>query len=372
MNYITVTADTVGLAVIIILFFANMYGIKRHDRTERGFGVVCLVMGLALIFEILFNVLSRYPAVKCVFLELTTLTGLWLSTSFVGYLYLIIKQKTTISRKIVQFDMILFAVIVIINIIVLSTGNMCYVEDGIFNYGQYRDEVYALNISPCLIALYMVLKYWKALGDRDSWALLSYLATPGIAQLLTLIFPSTRFIFIVVALGVLVLYVIIEDRYVDTFAERENAILEDSKTDILTGLQNRVAYDELLRSQKLAKVGVFFTDVNNLKTTNDTLGHAAGDELLKRYAEILKGVFRYKDLFRIGGDEFVVVMLNAPEEVAEFKRGLLLDTVSHNDDIASIGYSYGNTLNLNKLIKEAEELMYEDKKKYHEKHGIKR
>jgi len=88
-----------------------------------------------------------------------------------------------------------------------------------------------------------------------------------------------------------------------------------ASTDPLTDLPNRRAfYDELkMRLHKASaankRVALMMVDLDNFKTVNDTLGHGAGDELLKQVAEALRNVVRPHDLVsRIGGDEFAIVL----------------------------------------------------------------
>ncbi len=79
-------------------------------------------------------------------------------------------------------------------------------------------------------------------------------------------------------------------------------------TDALTGLKNRRAYDELLKQEENeGGLGAVFCDLNQLKYTNDRLGHKAGDQLLVRFADLLKEAFPEGEICRISGDEFVVL-----------------------------------------------------------------
>lgn len=86
--------------------------------------------------------------------------------------------------------------------------------------------------------------------------------------------------------------------------------------DSLTGVKNSTAYAESVNeinknidSDNL-KFGVLVADINNLKQTNDKFGHDAGNELIIHAAKILIDIFKESDIFRIGGDEFAVILKN--------------------------------------------------------------
>lgn len=93
-----------------------------------------------------------------------------------------------------------------------------------------------------------------------------------------------------------------------------------STHDALTGLYNRAFFESELNRLQVEgpfPVSIIMADVDGMKLTNDTHGHAAGDELLRRVAEVLHRAFRQQDLIaRIGGDEFVVFLPGASAEVA--------------------------------------------------------
>ena len=102
--------------------------------------------------------------------------------------------------------------------------------------------------------------------------------------------------------------------------DAHRAAAEQALTDPLTGLANRRAFDAALTSAaaRLARSGAGFAllhlDLDYFKDVNDTLGHAAGDEVLRRVAEGLRAEARRGDLIaRVGGDEFVL-MLGGPLE----------------------------------------------------------
>lgn len=82
--------------------------------------------------------------------------------------------------------------------------------------------------------------------------------------------------------------------------------------DELTGLYNRFGYDFLIAEVELSRVYLLMVDVDDFKSINDTYGHEIGDKVLIKIAETLKQNFRSDDyICRVGGDEFVVVMVHA-------------------------------------------------------------
>jgi diguanylate cyclase (GGDEF)-like protein/PAS domain S-box-containing protein len=101
-------------------------------------------------------------------------------------------------------------------------------------------------------------------------------------------------------------------------AQRE--LIKLAHHDVLTGLPNRILlHDRLQQARALShrmesRFALLFMDMDRFKIINDTLGHAVGDDLLRMIGQRLKGCFRETDtIARIGGDEFVVLMLNVAD-----------------------------------------------------------
>jgi diguanylate cyclase (GGDEF)-like protein len=149
--------------------------------------------------------------------------------------------------------------------------------------------------------------------------------------------------------------------------------------DTLTGLPNRALFLDRLevaldRSQRTgAGLAVFFLDIDNFKTVNDSLGHAAGDRLLEGVAERLRAMLRPMDtVARFGGDEFTFLF----EELESEREALLIaERISHTvglpmrleDDDASITVSIGIAMagglgvGAEVVIREADAAMYRAK-----------
>lgn len=151
--------------------------------------------------------------------------------------------------------------------------------------------------------------------------------------------------------------------------KKQQAYLEKlSYRDMLTGLYNRNRYIERLEAYKQVQdqqIGAIYIDLNGLKKVNDEQGHRAGDELIVRAAGAIAGIFA-EDAYRVGGDEFVVILLDVSREDFARKTEQLRRQMQENSVDASIGGVWqASTENLENLLRRADENMYKEKKRYY-------
>jgi diguanylate cyclase (GGDEF)-like protein/PAS domain S-box-containing protein len=163
--------------------------------------------------------------------------------------------------------------------------------------------------------------------------------------------------------------------------QAEEALKTLSLKDDLTGLYNRRGFFALAEqgfktAQRMkTEMVLIFGDLDNLKEINDTFGHKVGDQVLVDTSKILKETFRESDIIaRIGGDEFVILAMNAPGNSCEklitrFKQALNdhpRQKECHYTLSLSIGIAWfdpQNPCSIDALLAEADKLMYEDKQK---------
>ena len=139
-----------------------------------------------------------------------------------------------------------------------------------------------------------------------------------------------------------------------------------SYQDMLTGLDNRNRYMELMEAGKglsLEQAGGIYMDLNGLKHCNDRLGHAAGDALICRAADALNEVFP-GEACRIGGDEFVVVRSPVAQERFEQQVADLRAALARRGVDAAIGSVWKPVVeDVAAFLHEADERMYREKEK---------
>lgn len=127
---------------------------------------------------------------------------------------------------------------------------------------------------------------------------------------------------------------------------------EQALTDMLTGLGNRRALDRVLDRlmQCEEDFALLHLDLDYFKQVNDSLGHAAGDRVLREVADRMRSMLRTGDLaVRVGGDEFVLILagVTAPEQVDDLARRLIArleEPVPHEGHVCLISGSIGAAL----------------------------
>lgn len=157
---------------------------------------------------------------------------------------------------------------------------------------------------------------------------------------------------------------------------REQQLLKQAQRDVLTQLYNKAGEDAIEAQLKQDPRGILImADLDNFKEINDRYGHAAGDQVLKAFADILKRLFRSEDiLMRTGGDEFIMFIHGLQEPgLGKQKARQILDQVQqlHFESLpdlqltASLGVarSPGAGTSARALIESADQAMYASKEK---------
>lgn len=196
----------------------------------------------------------------------------------------------------------------------------------------------------------------------------------------TLAYNRTQILF--TSVSALTLTIVLLFQYRKMFGDKLKAEKEASRafqtmanTDALTGIRNNHAYTEnevainqKIQSGTLEKLALVIGDINGLKHVNDTLGHAAGDRLIKEASEMICEAFSHGAVFRIGGDEFVILLqgkgFDTMEEVIDALNRRVEANIKEDKAVVALGYAIltPQDRQLSDVFERADNMMYERKK----------
>lgn len=160
-----------------------------------------------------------------------------------------------------------------------------------------------------------------------------------------------------------------------------------ARRDELTGAKNKNAYQEmeLTLQEKINRgekpvFGIVVCDVNNLKKINDTQGHKAGDACIQNAGQMICEAFAHSPVFRIGGDEFVVVLVDHDYQerdalLAELRAQFKQNLKKKIDPVAATGmavFEPENDKDVQSVFSRADDLMYEMKRQLKEQMNVQR
>ena len=140
--------------------------------------------------------------------------------------------------------------------------------------------------------------------------------------------------------------------------------------DNLTGVLNRnsfVAYLDHVEPEELKTLGALSVDINGLKNFNKEFGRDYGDEVVTRVGEVLSEYFHNGNVYRMTGDEYLVLVENASyEDFTQQVHGAYTKLENISLGLVSVGYAWGKVdIDVNGLVISAENMMREEKKKYY-------
>ncbi|MCR4719805.1 MAG: GGDEF domain-containing protein [Firmicutes bacterium] len=159
--------------------------------------------------------------------------------------------------------------------------------------------------------------------------------------------------------------------------ELESILRAAAENDVLTGLPNRYCMQrDLLRIDVNGNtMAVLLFDVDFLKRVNDTEGHLAGDNLICATADCIKECFGTENAgncYRIGGDEFVVLMFGCDEAEVKTRIDRFKMILKDKNITVSVGYAYTDNADNDsfaEMMEEADRSMYEKKRHIHDIYG---
>lgn len=230
------------------------------------------------------------------------------------FLTVLLARSCGIIKSLKTFT-ILFTVHTLSEIILLPFGKIFYIDStGIFQ----RGDLYSIYIIFCIIAFLYIMSIFGIIGRKNknrSPIIIIFISIIFIlGQLATLLDGTIKTGFISISIIAILLYMyeqnIIRRQMINTI-DMEQSILN---YDILTGVFSRISYERKIQemnTQIRKNVDYDFCicecDLNNLKVVNDSFGHEVGDRYIKNCCKSIRNIFNGYSIYRIGGDEFVII-----------------------------------------------------------------
>lgn len=372
MTINTILAIQLNIFMVILLISIAVHGcfrLNRKDEADRSFlTLICLTISI-LILEILSVVLNSSDYIDFIVAQKVVNTlGFTLTPLVPIVATLYAYKKINKFKKISISKLGCLAIPLIINGI-LSLGS--YHFNWIFSITD--ENLYVRGplffVSPMtsffyyIIHLLFLYNRHKEVSKEKLIILGSLTLFPAMLSIFQLYYFVYLTIWNSVGLAVVINYIFI--------------MHEQAKRDPLTGLGNRMAYEEyitLWNKKSNITLAVVNIDLDGFKNINDVYGHQEGDEVLKLFARNLEEVFGGIGFaIRWGGDEFILLLNEKRREILEKYVKTLNDKIDayndSNDRAYRIQFSCGIAIyddsfdNVYEFIRHSDKLMYEEKQK---------
>lgn len=365
--------DSVGICLLLILMFTKGWYMPTRKKESR---LLFLLMTAALFncaADALTSILDGNPGIgyRAVLMMGNTYLYLFNLIVGIGIIQLIVSH---IGRKIPKLQYVFFAIISVVEIILLIANFFTPLVFSLDEKNMYqREDLYMVFI----IAGFFLIFYGY------TFYFVSKLKNPSLGY-----FPAWQFLMPILIAVVVQMKVYGISLQPVSFAVAFAGLLtclqnESIYIDKLTGVNNRYELDMLRKRRfrsKPEKMAALMLDLNGFKAINDTYSHEEGDCALVNFANILVNSTRGEGrVIRYAGDEFVIIFRKFKgESVEPYKEKILKAIEEYNKNSGKpyqISCAVGgqvfdyNGQEISEVISAIDNLMYSDKKEYYTKHN---
>lgn len=371
MNYYTSVIVLIVLALVVlsILVSENARISYKKKRLFIATNILIAVAALAECAGIHLNGKEYIPsgvlaAVKAVDYTLTPMTG--------GALIALMKPEHEKHRLLP----LLFAGNAIFQIVSAFQGWMIAIDaQHYYTHGPLYPVYTAFYVLIIINVFAEMITYGKSFRKQNRTSLYATILLVFIGIAMQEMVGDYRVAYLAVTFGAAFLFIHYNEfsqiRQDDEINEQQVLIFRDA----LTGVFSRFAYNDAVKEPIPKDFVAFLLDINGLKAVNDSIGHEAGDELIRGAAACIEAVFGQNGrVFRIGGDEFAVFAVMPREQAERTLANLKQKTNSWSGEKVkelslSAGYAIAQEhegLSIEELVKQADRAMYTQKKEYYQ------
>ncbi|OON86032.1 hypothetical protein BXO88_09355 [Oribacterium sp. C9] len=393
-------SSTAIVALLVHCIINNDVIRNQHYRntTPAGKTYRLLVLSVAAFYisDILWGILYEEHMIDAVFADTVIYFALMAATVFLWTRYVVnyLLESSWLNKALYYIGWFFLAFITVVLILNFFMPVMFWFdEDGVFCSGHLRYDFLIIQVIMFMFSAGYVLFISKG-KDKSAKRRHRAIGLFGFAIAILLGIQVTNPLLPLYTvgwlLGTCILHTfVLEDMKEDRLIELEEMLMREEKQkkelgsarqlafrDSLTGVKSYNAYveaeqdiNERIEGRTLQEFGVVVFDVNGLKRMNDTHGHEAGDRLLKDACHLICEMFKRSPVFRIGGDEFVVLLegedyQNRMSLLAEFERQAEENQRNGAPVVASglSAFRPGEDINFRKVFERADARMYDRKR----------
>lgn len=387
MNLLIAGTDIACSMVSIIILFAIL-STKKQRKKKNIYMIIGIISLIFFSFaDGISFIMDEYSGDDTIHFCLNVLSYIgadFIISAFVCYISELIRERISFSKIYERIVLIGSFLDVIFVVYGSFCGRLFIIENGKTVYGELNDYLGFIQFIVIVFFLISVDIRRKQLERKFVISIWLYFLAPLLAMIIVLINEQFTFTYMASVLSFLIVYVNIVQEDLHASILGEKIMRKASITDGLTGVLNRKAYSEyeVYTGNHYPSDLVYISmDVNGLKVVNDSLGHEAGDEIIVGAAQCMQSCLgRYGRIYRMGGDEFTVVLSVATDQITklidEFKNsvdnwhGKIVNNIS-----VSLGYVLADEvqgLSLVEVASLADKRMYEAKTAFYKKSGVDR
>ncbi|MDO4483810.1 MAG: diguanylate cyclase [Clostridia bacterium] len=359
--------------ICILLIVANVFVSSEQSKRTRWFTAMVginLAGNLADAASWLLDGCVRLTPI----IWGTSLVAMLLSFAVIGafasYLTAFAGERGKISHAPMYMAWGYVVLSMVVTVITSLNGSLYTITNGVYAAGPLYDVYVAANVGMMAFGIGVIFVQRKLHTRYDQIVLYVYMLIPVLAAVLNMFVEEFSFAYPSMTLSMVLIYVMLQTDRVERIAHEGQLVSHYAMHDDLTGLNNRRAFRQRTEQLKVTDgtSGVIFGDLNGLKYANDNFGHEAGDKLLIQYAQLLAGIFRLNEIYRISGNEFICMMENVEETTFNARVKALQDRLGQDEQpLACIGAAFGSNGTVDSLVHQAEAIMYAEKEIFHEK-----
>ena len=349
--------DTTTIGATILYGFAAMavFKVSRQEKLKLSLltgGICAVIFGIFLVVMVLPEIFSGVALET----ETYVLLAVWSLLGLIFFNWVIQKDHARNFGKAIIVWIALLAFIVLMSLTLADRVNATRenaVMDDIQHYMTHQEDRNLMGVSP--EEFINVQRARLLVADNASF-------------LLILALFSVSFVVLIVNYRTM-------QKWEQKAAEERDRAKTIANTDPLTGVKSKHAFaveegkmETRIVDGEAEDFAVVVCDVNGLKHINDTLGHKAGDEYIRSACRLLCDFYQHSPVFRVGGDEFVVILRGRDFEARDTIFGdinaRIEDNLKNGKVVVSVGmavFDPSSEGSFHEVFKRADDLMYQRK-----------